>query len=770
MQQTFSNKAFINNFFQKRKDGYQDHSEDVSALGFCMGEQRQLKFLQIDDLPPLVDEEDDDAPPPLVEDFEEDDDSDSPPPLLDEYEGFENSGMKTDYSISSSTLKTSSQSSTHIPKVSTLQTRDDDYVPPLLDDDSELDEQDDEGEDDVPDLLEDEDEEDEEDFYREEESDDDDYDLEDLDAHYSSSDSDKAHFMREMMSRVRSERTKTVKPQPFPTVPNIPMDAATEEKRRKEWEEYKQKKIEEKLRRENLKKKRQELQEKQMSSKAATAQENVTTSPPTNKPEVTEALVGLGTCLNCTLGNKSITNKDEYYVCTCSNKCKLQFHKNCWLKYYRANRASDKSVICPTEACGYIEDLFLYDREEQKTRTKCPAPTLSSARREPPKKKSELFKTGATVEEINTSTSQTSKKKKAQNEKYAQQQQPEVEDTATVSNTDTSSTTTTTTTTTTSTSAFTTTEIFDENQVKVSVVGGKLAKAVEKKKLMDRALEETEKRKKKHLYQRTDFSIKPGHDVGIVVAIEPMRKVLTQYGYMKCQNDDLQLGDLIQFQIEEGNDYVRNVELIEQLENVPDNLSDLHEQLKENLKTIKEKFGVNIVFKFRSSKKKKPTSTSSKQQKKTSNKVSDDQQQDDTVDSTLDVVASSTTNNTTNTHTVAGSMSASSSKEGRRVFTMEDVSQFSSPLTSGSPWCLGQVLDKKETFGKIQVSLFALSTPTALQQQEAYFFHKMHVSKQSVEPQLGNFVIFTINEQNKGVTNIHVISNDLYEYYLTSSQ
>lgn len=280
---------------------------------------------------------------------------------------------------------------------------------------------------------------------------------------------------------------------------------------------------------------------------------------------------------------------------------------------------------------------------------------------------------------------------------------------------------------------------------------------MERKKFNDKALEETEKLKKAQLYKRVDFTIKTGYDIGIVIELEkPFGKILTSTSTLRCRIENLQLGDLIQFQTISGNEYAQNIELIERLQNVPQNFPELFGQLKEDLKKLKESHGTNITFKVRQSKKKKTTTTQPTKSKGSSTSASGSIQSTIKGESKNILLQPSPYEADTDSPPQEKPIS-------RKLFELGDLPD---ELISQFNYCLGEIIGKKETFGKINVMAHPSNMPE-VDRIPLVFFHIKNFNKASILPNNGDKVLFFLTSQQQGspsATDIHVVSNDLYEH------
>jgi len=65
----------------------------------------------------------------------------------------------------------------------------------------------------------------------------------------------------------------------------------------------------------------------------------------------------------CTKTSDEIKEEEEYYRVTCSEKCSLEFHKPCWLKFLRENKEKSH-VRCPTPDCdGFVGKTIRYSKD-----------------------------------------------------------------------------------------------------------------------------------------------------------------------------------------------------------------------------------------------------------------------------------------------------------------------------------------------------------------------------------------------------------------------
>jgi len=489
----------------------------------------------------------------------------------------------------------------------------------------------------------------------------------------------------------------------------------SEEKNKREWEEYQDKKKMEKEERELQK----ELRKKKLEELASQNQDTYTkTEAPTPIVTPTVEVYDISTCLICEKNKENISNRDDYYTCMCSKKCRIHFHKNCWLRFYRSNKNTDKSIDCPTEACGgFISDAQFHDKDSEEVKiTSYPAPTTTSR----PKKKIEIFK--ASLDGNEEETKEVKQKTRTRKQEVKQP----IVDPASQSSEKASSK-----------------SDEEEATLKVTFSAGKFSKAVEKNKLMLKALEITEKNNKK-IYNRANYPLKPGHEIGIVVEIEQSVKILTTFGFIKGRWDETMVGDMVQFPYHTGYDYVKDLEVLERPENLPENFHQLYTSLQEQMEMIKTKFDA-ITFKTLKKKKKGSTSTSNKKKKPKEQKEMEsitEEEQEVIIDSRI------------------------GKDPTKRIFEFEDLSE---EFVDRATWWLGSVLQMKEMFGTIQVVYHPPSVPI---QTGTLFLHVKNVNPDSVRPQLHDNVIFTclMDGEKKTVLDLRVVSNTCREHLLTITE
>ncbi|KAL9657037.1 hypothetical protein ABK040_014585 [Willaertia magna] len=142
----------------------------------------------------------------------------------------------------------------------------------------------------------------------------------------------------------------------------------------------------------------------------------------------------------------------------------------------------------------------------------------------------------------------------------------------------------------------------NDDNIKVLVPGTTIQKAIHIKKIKDTAIRMTREKQENKLYKISNFLIKPNYDIGIVIQLDPLVKVLTSNGIILYKNE-VEIGDLIQF-IPGDHGYAKDAEIIERPEYLPEDFHLLYDDLRIGLIKLKEKFSnVGITFKVKKKKK-----------------------------------------------------------------------------------------------------------------------------------------------------------------------
>ena len=475
---------------------------------------------------------------------------------------------------------------------------------------------------------------------------------------------------------------------------------AAEERKQKEWEIYQMMAQKEKEERQKLKEER-EKKNAALMKQHQTSIESSFDRPKSLIPKPVEnPLEDIGVCTNCSRLSNVITNRDDYAVCSCSNKCKLMFHKKCWLDFFRENRNDDKkSVNCPTEACGgYIARVQQHEKDAL-VQTLTINPPINHSK---PQKKSELFKS----EEPVSSQHKHLKHKPKKESPIVDVKEPVVKTLPLKER--------------------------EDATLKVSLSTGRLEKSYYLKQLADNAL----KHKEKKIYKMEKYSLRVGFEVGIVVALTKTNsKIMTSSIYVDGEPTGLKVGDMVQFpRVKNSATFLTNIEVLERPEHIPDNFQTYLATLQKQLHEINVKYDP-IPFKIKPKKK----------------KISPPKR-DNKAPMTQDIETTLTTNIVNPEEVV--------SREGLKPL---EYSYFSGDLKKYRNLWIGTVTNKGEyIYGRLNVD-FAPKGATILIPKDV-FFHQISLSKDSPVPVNGDRVVFeyTMIDGVLRTVNVHVISEACY--------